>query len=194
MIEEKKEVKASNEDEFHDRDNKISLEIFTDLDENIKCIEYLFHDCMDVVKREVNICKDAKFRIYGVYVDGLVNRDILENYLLSKVFEYKNLNGEVFDAKITPTKLVMQHFSATFDVKEVEGMDAMANAVLSGDSAIFVEGSKTGLVIATRGWPARGVSEPATESVVRGPRDGFTETIRFNTVLVRRRIRDTKLK
>ncbi len=194
MIEEKKEVKASNEDKFHDRDNKISLEIFTDLDENIKCIEYLFHDCMDVVKREVNICKDAKFRIYGVYVDGLVNRDILENYLLSKVFEYKNLNGEVFDAKITPTKLVMQHFSATFDVKEVEGMDAMANAVLSGDSAIFVEGSKTGLVIATRGWPARGVSEPATESVVRGPRDGFTETIRFNTVLVRRRIRDTKLK
>lgn len=194
MVKEKDEVQVSAEDKFHDQDNKISLEISTDLDVNIKCIEYLFHDCMDVVKREVNICKDAKFRIYGVYVDGLINRDILENYLLSKVFEYKNLNGEVFDAKITPTKLVMQHFSATFDVKEVEGMDAMANAVLSGDSAIFVEGSKTGLVIATRGWPARGVSEPATESVVRGPRDGFTETIRFNTVLVRRRIRDTKLK
>ncbi len=194
MVKEKDEVQVSAEDKFHDQDNKISLEISTDLDANIKCIEYLFHDCMDVVKREVNICKDAKFRIYGVYVDGLINRDILENYLLSKVFEYKNLNGEVFDAKITPTKLVMQHFSATFDVKEVEGMDAMANAVLSGDSAIFVEGSKTGLVIATRGWPARGVSEPATESVVRGPRDGFTETIRFNTVLVRRRIRDTKLK
>ena len=194
MDKKKSETQISREDMAHDEDNKIILEISTDLDANIKYINYLFQDCMDVVKREVNICKDAAFRIYGVYVDGLINRDILENYLLSKVFEYKNLNGEVFEANITPAKLVMQHFSATFDVKEVQGMDAMASAVLSGDSAIFVEGSSTGLVIATRGWPGRSIGEPATESVVRGPRDGFTETIRFNTVLVRRRIRDTKLK
>lgn len=194
MDKKKSETQVSREDMAHDEDNKIVLEISTDLDVNIKHINYLFQDCMDVVKREVNICKDATFRIYGVYVDGLINRDILENYLLSKVFEYKNLNGEVFDANTTPAKLIMQHFSATFDVKEVQGMDAMASAILSGDSAIFIEGSSTGLVIATRGWPGRSIGEPATESVVRGPRDGFTETIRFNTVLVRRRIRDTKLK
>ncbi len=184
----------SKEDAFHDEHNKISIELSSDLDSNIKHIEMLFKDCGDIVKREVSIDAEKNFRIYGVYTDGLINREILENYLLSRVFEYKNLNGEIDTDMYSPTKMVMQHFSATFDVKEVDKMDDMVKAVLSGDSAVFVEGSTKGLVIATRSWPGRSVSEPATENVVRGPREGFTETIRFNTVLVRRRIRDTKLK
>jgi spore germination protein len=49
-------------------------------------------------------------------------------------------------------------------------------------------------VIATRSWPARGISEPSGEITVKGSREGFVETIRFNTALVRRRIRDTRLK
>ena len=194
MRREKKPLKISKEDEFHDEENKISIELSSDLDSNIKHIEMLFKDCGDIVKREVTIDAEKNFRIYGVYTDGLINRDILENYLLSRVFEFKNLSGEIDTDTYSPTKMVMQHFSATFDVKEVDKMDDMVKAVLSGDSAVFVEGSTKGLVIATRSWPARGVSEPATENVVRGPREGFTETIRFNTVLVRRRIRDTKLK
>lgn len=185
---------VSSEDNFHDENNKIKAELSTDIQLNIKTIEELFKDCADIVKREVNVeCKNP-FKIYGVYTDGLINREILEQYLLSVLFNYKNLNGEIEDAPDNRNRLIMQHFSATFDVKEVEKMDDMVRAILSGDSAIFVEGSNKGLVIATRGWPGRGVSEPSTESVVRGPREGFTETIRFNTVLVRRRIRDTKLK
>ena len=185
---------VSPEDELHDENNNIKLDISTDIDTNIKNIETLFKDCADIVKREVKVEGQEEFRIYGVYTDGLINRDILENYLLTILFNYKNLNGEIKNQESTRTQLIMQHFSATFDVKEVEKMEDMVKAVLSGDSAIFVEGCEKGLVIATRGWPGRGVSEPSTENVVRGPREGFTETIRFNTVLVRRRIRDTKLK
>lgn len=184
----------NREDSLHDENNKINGQISSDIDKNIQLIELLFKDCGDIVKRDITIEADTSFRIYGVYTDGLINRDILENYLLTRVFDAKNLKGNVEGKTQTPTQLIMQHFSATFDVKEVNCLDDMVNAVLSGDSAIFVEGTETGLVIATRGYPSRGVSEPATESVVRGPRDGFTETIRFNTVLVRRRIRDTKLK
>lgn len=184
----------SAEDSLHDENNVIKVKLDPDLDVNIKNIEELFKDCADIVKREINVECDEPFRIYGVYTDGLINREILENYLLSVLFNYKNLKKEEVKGENNRNQLIMQHFSATFDVKEVEKMDDMVRAVLSGDSAIFVEGSTKGLVIATRGWPGRSVSEPATESVVRGPREGFTETIRFNTVLVRRRIRDTKLK
>ena len=185
---------VSPEDELHDENNEIKLDISTNMDINIKNIETLFKDCADIVKREVKVEGREEFRIYGVYTDGLINRDILENYLLTTLFNYKNINGEIKKQENTRTQLIMQHFSATFDVKEVEKMEDMVRAVLSGDSAIFVEGCEKGLVIATRGWPGRGVSEPSAENVVRGPREGFTETIRFNTVLVRRRIRDTKLK
>lgn len=184
---------VSVEDSYHDRENKIDIPLSLDLDVNIKNVDMLFENCMDVVKREVELGTDKKIRIYGVYTDGLINRDILEHYLLNVAFDYKNLEGKISDNR-TPTQIIMQHFSATFDVKEVDKMDDLIKAVLSGDSAIFVDKSDKGLVIATRGWPGRGIGEPNAESVVRGPRDGFTETIRFNTVLVRRRIRDTKLK
>lgn len=185
---------VSPEDELHDENNNINLEISEDIDINIKSIETLFKDCADIVKRDVKVEGQEEFRIYGVYTDGLINREILEKYLLTTILNYKNLNGKINGEETTRTQLIMQHFSATFDVKEVEKMEDMVKAVLSGDSAVFVEGCVKGLVIATRGWPGRGVSEPSTENVVRGPREGFTETIRFNTVLVRRRIRDTKLK
>lgn len=194
-MDETKQVNGpSREDAYHDKDNKITLPLELSLDRNIKNIAYLFKNCMDVVKREVNIGTVTPIRIYGVYIDGMVNRDIIENFFLSRIIDYKNLNEERIAVDEPKTKLIMDHFSATFDIKEVDKMDDMVNAVLSGDTAIFVDGEPKGLVIATRGWPARGVSAPETEAVVRGPRDGFVETIRFNTVLVRRRIRDTKLK
>lgn len=193
----KYDERPHEEDPLHDVQNKIILPIDYDLDKNIKNIETLFKNCMDVVKRAVDIGAQEPLKVYGVYIDGMVNRDIIENFFLSKIIDYKNLGEnkeEISTRYYSPTELIMANFSATFDIKEVDTMDAMVAAVLSGDTAVFVEGTDKGLVIATRGWPARGVSAPETEAVIRGPRDGFVETIRFNTVLIRRRIRDTKLK
>ncbi|PHV70131.1 spore germination protein [Sporanaerobium hydrogeniformans] len=184
----------SNEDNYHDKNNKINIQLSKDLAVNIQNIELLFKNCMDVVKRQVDIGKDFPFKIYGVYVDGMINRDILEHFFLGRIIDYKNLQASVEREGTTPSQLIMQHFSATFDIKETDSMDAMVNAVLSGDSAIFIDHSEKGLIISNRAWPNRGVGEPTDENVVRGPKDAFTETIRFNTVLIRRRIRDTKLK
>lgn len=194
MTKQSEKNKISAEGIYHDKENKINMELSKSLDTNIKNVETLFKDCMDLVKREVDIGKEVPFRVYGVYFDGMVNREILENFFLSRVIDYKNLNGDIFENSKTPTQIIMQHFSATFDVKEVETMDDMIVAILSGDSGIFVDDSEKGIVIATRGWPNRGVGEPSSENVVRGSRDGFTEIVRFNSVLIRRRIRDTKLK
>lgn len=187
-------MKISEEDVLHDENNDISIELSSDLDVNIQNVEKLFKDCGDIVRREVTVDCETPFRIYGLYTDGLINRDILEHYLLTLIMSYKNEKDTSIDPSLSRTQMIMQHFSATFDVKEVDKMNDLIRATLSGDSAIFVEGCKKGLVIATRGWPGRGVGQPTDENVVRGPKEAFTETIRFNTVLVRRRIRDTKLK
>lgn len=184
----------SREDAFHDQDNKLIVPFEESLDKNINNITYLFKNCTDVVKREVNIGTLTPIRIYGVYIDGMVNRDVLENFFLSRIIDYKNLNGERIPMTGPKTQLIMDHFSATFDIREADNMDQMVSGILSGDAAIFIDGEKKGLIIACRSWPVRGVGAPETEAVVRGPRDGFVETIRFNTALIRRRIRDTKLK
>ena len=65
--------------------------------------------------------------------------------------------------------------------------------LLTGISCIFIDGYDRCLTIDCRTYPARGVSEPEKDKVMRGSRDGFVETLIFNTALIRRRIRDPKL-
>lgn len=79
-------------------------------------------------------------------------------------------------------------------VKEITTFQEGVDAVLSGDTLILIDFCNDGLVVATKGWEMRGISQPETEAVVRGPRDGFTETLRTNTAHVRRRIRDPLLR
>lgn len=65
--------------------------------------------------------------------------------------------------------------------------------LLMGVTCIFIEGYDTCLTMDCRTYPARGVSEPDKDKVLRGSRDGFVETLIFNTALIRRRIRDPKM-
>ena len=59
---------------------------------------------------------------------------------------------------------------------------------------LLIDGYAQALTIDCRTYPARGVSEPEKDKVLRGSRDGFVETLVFNTALIRRRIRDPKLR
>ena len=71
--------------------------------------------------------------------------------------------------------------------------DAITHALLSGVFVLFVEGYTQALLIDARTYPARSVAEPEKDKVLRGSKDGFVETIVFNTALIRRRIRSTDL-
>ena len=65
--------------------------------------------------------------------------------------------------------------------------------LLSGVTCLFIDGYEECMTIDCRTYPARGVGEPGKDKVMRGSRDGFVETLIFNTALIRRRIRDPKL-
>lgn len=71
--------------------------------------------------------------------------------------------------------------------------DTIVKNVLSGVVAMFIEGYPEAYLIDCRDYPARGVEEPEKDRVMRGSRDGFVETVVFNTALIRRRIRSTEL-
>lgn len=71
--------------------------------------------------------------------------------------------------------------------------DEIFFALLSGMFILFVEGFHKAILIDARTYPARDVSEPEKDKVLRGSKDGFVETIIFNTALIRRRIRSTDL-
>ncbi|MDO4324563.1 MAG: spore germination protein [bacterium] len=75
----------------------------------------------------------------------------------------------------------------------LEQEDEIIIQVLSGITCLFIDGYDKAIMIDCRTYPSRGVSEPEKDKVMRGSRDGFVETLVFNTALIRRRIRDPKL-
>ena len=75
----------------------------------------------------------------------------------------------------------------------LENSADMIIQLLSGVSCLFIDGYDKCFTIDCRTYPARGVSEPDKDKVMRGSRDGFVETLVSNTALIRRRIRDPKL-
>lgn len=79
-------------------------------------------------------------------------------------------------------------------VEKISSMSQVINKVLTGSSAFFVDLENAAIVMDVKSFPGRGPEEPSLERVVRGSRDGFTETLLTNVTLVRRRLRDPGLK
>lgn len=79
------------------------------------------------------------------------------------------------------------------EVEVLPDMQTAVNNVLSGTPCLLIEGYDSAIAIDARTYPGRSVAEPEKDKVMRGSRDGFVETLVFNTALIRRRIRDPKL-
>ena len=76
------------------------------------------------------------------------------------------------------------------EVGLIANEEDMIVQLLSGITAVLIDGYDKCMMIDCRTYPARGVEEPEKDKVLRGSRDGFVETLIFNTALIRRRIRD----
>lgn len=157
--------------------------IFLKVDDNLTNIKNVFKDNSDIVYREFYI---GKYKAVFIYIDGLGDKVLLDDYVLQSAMIYGNNVEDVTEIK--------DRLLTVSDIKEEKELSKAIDLLLSGDTIMFIDGIDLCYVISTRLWPSRGVGEPASETVIRGARDGFTETIRFNTALIRRRIKDTRLK
>jgi spore germination protein len=162
---------------------KIKDTISLKTEENVSYIKSLLENDSDAVYREFYI---GKLRAALICVDGMANKDLLNNYVLETLM--------VIGADISSVDQIKDRILTVTDMREIKKLSEGINAMLSGDTLMFIDGLGTCYVIATRLWPVRGIAPPLGETSIRGSRDGFTETIRFNTALVRRRIRDTRFK
>ena len=195
MSDNQSKQQSKQEDRYHDNENKISLKLSKSLKENIKNIDMLFNNCSDVVGRIIPIGKENPLEIYIVYIDGMTTREIVEYSIIEKIlFKEDRVLAGIDNKKTSLSQQLLDTVGGTVDVAEAETFDELISAILGGDTAIFIEGSPKGLIVATKGFENRGVQTPDNEAVIRGSKDAFTEIIRINTALIRRRIRDTKLK
>lgn len=94
----------------------------------------------------------------------------------------------------TLPQLILNRALEIGDAVLQEGWKDIMLAVLSGDTVILLEGYRTAIICETRGGEQRSVSEPSSQLVVRGPKDGFVESVATNISLIRRRIKSPKLR
>ncbi|MCL2236404.1 MAG: spore germination protein, partial [Defluviitaleaceae bacterium] len=171
------------------------MKISTSLDENIQYLEDLFKDSGDLVKRKFPIGSNLRRWAYVIYLDGMTDRAVLEQTILPRIMAGSLKTPESFFSKpISLLETLKDGGMTTADLREERDMDNIVHMVLSGDTALLVDGDDAGILIATRGWPNRGVPETSTEVVVQGSNEAFTEVMRFNTALLRRRVKDTNFK
>ncbi|MBD2861372.1 spore germination protein [Paenibacillus oceani] len=89
---------------------------------------------------------------------------------------------------------LLNKYVSHIQVETEDDFDKAVQFALMGSTVLFVENSGAALVIDSKSFPVRSIEEPDLERVVRGSRDGFVETLMTNVTLVRRRIRDPRLK
>lgn len=163
------------------------IRISRDLEENIRILDEKIgiKKNFDVLTRDLVI---GGKKITLLFVDGLTNDQIVTLVLQTLTrLERADFGADSFK------KLFQGHLGYT-EVEEAEYLDDIVNKVLAGPLAIMVDGSDKAIIMDARIYPIRNPEEPDLERVVRGSRDGFVETLVFNTALIRRRIRDPKLR
>ena len=191
-------------DQWHNREHKITASFSNKISDMKEILKDLFQDCDDVIQKEFVRKGEPEKNILLCYIDGLSNRSLLEESIIRPFLreeeEYHIEEKYHVEAECTKEKEeewileLLHRILETADVKQSHNMDEILNGILSGDAALFANGCETALIISSKGFPVRGISEPESEVVLRGSKDSFNENLRTNTALIRRRIKDTRLK
>ena len=159
--------------------------VFSSLEENIDYMNEILpvKESFDIIERNI-IIGEKQSAFY--FIDGFTKDEVMQK-MMSGFFALKKE-----DMPSTATgfsKMALPYV----EVDVIADFDQIIRNVLSGVTCLFVDGYEACLAIDCRTYPARGVEEPDKDKSLRGSRDGFVETIVFNTALMRRRIRDPHL-
>jgi len=169
--------------------------IAANLEQNIEKIMCDLGHSDDIVLREIRIGKVGNIRAVIFYTDGLTGTQALADFVIeSLLMDMKNTELDQMVSFSQDVLNVLKERALTFGgVKEIAEYETLYTSLLSGDAILLCEGHSQGFAIGVRSWNQRSVTEPATETIVRGPRESFTESIRTNTALIRRKIKDRNL-
>lgn len=161
------------------------------LDKNISKLEEIFKDCGDLVSRKIPFAQTQNIFFYIIYIDMLTDRELIEtqiiNRLMHKIDLTKNIPQYIFDE-------FKNYGMTTAEVSQSDNFDEITTEIMSGNTVLLIDGFAKAIIVSTKQFPNRGIQTAEIESVVYGPKDSFTEGMRHNTALIRRRIRDVNLK
>ncbi len=163
----------------------------TSLAKNIKVIQNTLGHSNDIIIREITIGEAEPHRLAIISIDGLSDKTMISDSVIDKLMA--NIEEEQEIEITTINQYVRSSYLTVGDVMNIEYFTTLYHAILNGETVILLDGFAEGIVTSTKSAKDRAVTEPSTESVIRGPRESFTETLRTNTALIRRKIKSPNL-
>lgn len=174
--------------------NLTNMKVDTDIKKNETMLKEVFKDVNDIVFRNMKVGQQKKLNIMIFYVDGMTTKDAISEYAIQTLMDSVNLESlRTGNGKELHDEVLNSNIAIT-ELGTVETLQECVDKVLSGETVLFIETCSKAIWLSSRGWQIRGIQEPAAETLIRGARDGFIETMKINITLIRRRIRDPRLK
>lgn len=145
----------------------------------------------DIIIREFTIALDPPAEAFALFIEGISDKNIINNSILKPLMILSRLE------KAGRSHNLAEHIKKNLlHGNEVEVFDKFKDVVEKvnyGVTAVFIDGCKQALAVETKGWDKRPVESPKMEQVIRGPHEAFNETLRSNTGLIRKALRNPKL-
>lgn len=165
-----------------------------DLTANINYLKGRIGASNDVIFREFVLPLPTPVEAVLIFIDGLTSSTTINEYILEALTTFDGKEADWAKDRRNLAEKIKDHVLTINEVSLEANLTLIITAILSGETALLIEGEDRALICNTRGWERRGIEEPTTEAAVRGSRVGFNEVLRTNTAQIRRWIRDPDLR
>ncbi|MBO9600500.1 MAG: spore germination protein [Cohnella sp.] len=127
-----------------------------------------------------------------IYLDGMSDAAAIQNSVIPSLLEHDPASPPPSPSALL--EWMAARVMGVGDIKRLTEGEGILLAILSGDAILLINGGRDALSIAIPGYEDRGISEAKNQSVSRGPQEAFTETLQKNVTLIRRRIKDSRIR
>jgi spore germination protein KA len=161
------------------------------LELNVRYLRDLFTGDETLIFRKLENSRGKRtFQFCLVYADGMVDNRLVNQDVIRPLLEFRIEPDE--NASLIDTVQMQTMFSD--DVKKTDEVEKLIQGIVYGDTVLLADGCQQALILNTKGFTLRSIEEPESERVIRGPREGFNESILTNLSMLRRKIRTQDLK
>jgi spore germination protein KA len=150
-------------------------------------------DSPDIIIRMLDMQVNQEYCTLAlVYIDGLVQSDSVHKHLIEPLLNAQAT--EKISEQYCGIHEVLQQTITVGELYEAKDNSELLGAILEGSTAILIDGFDEAFIASTTGWEKRAIEEPQTQTVIRGPKECFTEDIRTNLSMLRRKIKSPDLR
>lgn len=163
--------------------------ISSNLETNIKQMEQIFQNADDIKRVRMQLGRDGSVAAYVVYIEVSAGNILVDKSVIGNLLEgLSRLEGREIRKTVEENRLGVATYAMFQDY------ETAISALLGGNILLFLDGCPFAIKVEDKGYPGMGVQESDSEKSARGSNEGFCDSVKVNSALIRRRIRTDKLK